>query len=286
MKALVLSGGGSKGAYQAGALKYILGEKQIKYEIICGVSVGAINASFLAQFKHEEEIESAKQIVDLWLKIQNKDIYKRWFPFGRWHALWQSSFYNSKPLMDLITNNISLTRIRESNKKISVGAVSLSSGKYTIFNQDNDEFIKAIVASASFPVMLSPVRIGDQLWSDGGSKEITPLRTAIEMGATDIDVIITSPEHRVKLFFENPNTIDILKRSFDLSSDKIMSNDMEKVLIYNKLAEKGDPDRRVVKMNVIRPKHNLIEDLLDFTPHKVQEMIEKGYQDAKKLYSF
>lgn len=281
MKALVLSGGGSKGAYQAGALQHILGNLGKRYDIICGVSVGAINAAYLAQFSHGEELSAAEQLVKLWSNIKTTDIYKRWFPFGQWHALWQPSFFNSQPMIDLITRNINLDKIRETKKLVSVGAVSISSGKYTIFNQDHPDFIKAVIASASFPVMLRPIKIGNQLWSDGGSKEITPLRTAIEMGAKEIDVIITSPEQRVKLFFENPNTIEILKRTFDLSSDKIMSNDIDKVLMYNKLARAGDPDRVEVKMNVIRPKFNLIEDLLDFTPDKIKLMMEKGYHDAE-----
>lgn len=280
MKAIVLSGGGSKGAYQAGVLKHLLGNLKNQYEIICGVSVGAINSAFLAQYTLGNEIEASNKLSELWEKLENKNIYKRWFPLGKWHALWQPSLYNSQPLTDLIESTISLDRIRAAGRRVNVGTVSLSSGKYTIFNQTHPSFIKAVIASASFPIMLSPVKIADQLWSDGGSKEITPLKTAIDMGATEIDVIITSPEQRVKLFFENPNTIDVLKRSFDLSSDKIMSNDIEKVYIYNKLAASGDLERRVVKMNIFRPKNNLIEDVLDFTPSKVKIMMEKGYQDA------
>lgn len=286
MKALVLSGGGSKGAYQAGALKHLIGNLQINYNIICGVSVGAINAAFLSQFKAGQEVESSLELTDWWLKLNTESIYKRWMPFGRWHALWQPSFYDSQPLIDLITKNISLDRIRESGKKVSVGAVSLSSGKYTIFNQDNDNFIKAVIASASFPGMLKPIEINGHLWADGGVKEITPIRTAIEMGATEIDIVITSPETRVKMYLEKPNTIDVLKRSLDLSADKIMANDIEKVHMYNRLALQGDPDRKVIKLNIIRPKNNLIKDLLDFTPSKIKEMMEKGYEDAKSNYIF
>lgn len=280
MKALVLSGGGSKGAYQVGALRHLLGDREHKYDILCGVSVGAINVGVLSQFAHGEEKESARLIEEWWKELNTGKIYRRWFPFGRWHALWEPSFYDSQPLIDLITNKVDLNKIRSTGKKVSVGAVSISSGKYTIFHQDHEDFIKAIIASASFPGMLRPIKIGNQLWSDGGSKEITPIRTAIELGADECDVIITSPEIRVKRFFDNPNTIDVLKRSIDLSSDKIMANDVEKVQMYNKLAERGDPDRRVVKLNIIRPKHNLIEDLLDFSPGKIRDMIEKGYNDA------
>lgn len=280
MRALVLSGGGSKGSYQAGALKHILGEKRINYDALCGVSVGAINVAFLAMFKPGQETESSKQIADMWSTLDNSKIYKRWFPFGRWHAIWKKSFFDSSPLHNLLKEGISLDRIRDSGKHVNVGTVSLSSGKYTIFDQTSDHFIDAVIASASFPGMLTPVEFLGQLWTDGGVKEISPIKKAVELGADIIDVIITNPVVRTKKFIENPTTVDILKRSIDLSTDKIMANDIEKVEMYNKLAENLLTHKKFVKLNIIRPENNLIEDLLDFRPEKIREMMEKGYQDA------
>ena len=77
MRALVLSGGGSKGSYQVGALKYILGEKRVVYDALCGVSVGAINVAFLAMFKEGEEVESSEKLSYMWSQLDNSKIYKR-----------------------------------------------------------------------------------------------------------------------------------------------------------------------------------------------------------------
>jgi NTE family protein len=283
MRALVHSGGGAKGAYGVGALRHLLGNLQIQYDAYCGVSVGAINCAFLAQFASGQEKEAADQLVYLWSQIQTKDIYKRWWPFGAWHALWQTSMYDSSPLQQLIRKYIDLDKIRISDKKTSAGAVSLNSGKYTVFDQSSDHFIEAVIASASFPGMLMPVRFLDQLWSDGGIKEISPLKTAVDLGADTIDVIMTSPQTRIKKFIENPTTIDIMKRSIDLSSDKIMSNDIERMEMYNKLAEAGLTGKKYVKINIIRPNHNLIENLLDFDPIKIREMMQIGFEDAHKI---
>lgn len=282
MRALVLSGGGSKGAYQVGALKHLLGDLENKYEILCGVSVGAINCAFVSQYLLGDEKKCSDELYSLWSQLNSNSIYKRWFPFGSLHSIWRLSFFDSSPLYNLIHSKISLEKIRNSGKKASVGAVSLSSGKYTIFNQEHDSFIDAVIASASFPGMLMPVKIGDHLWIDGGVKEISPIKTAIDAGATEVDVIITSPETRLRRFIEYPSTIDILKRSIDLSTDKIMSNDIEKVLMYNRLAEAGFTDKKFVNINIIRPDHNLIEDLLDFAPEKIKDMMLCGFNDAKK----
>lgn len=284
MRALVLSGGGSKGSYQVGALKYILGEKQVVYDALCGVSVGAINVAYLAMYKAGQEIESSMQLSYLWSQLDNSKIYKRWWPFGRWHAIWKKSFFDSSPLSDLLKAGINLDLIRENGKQVNVGTVSLSSGKYTIFDQTSDHFVDAVIASASFPGMLSPVSFLGQLWTDGGVKEISPIKKAVELGADIIDVIITNPVVRTKKFIENPTTVDILKRSIDLSTDKIMANDVEKVEMYNKMAQMGLTEKKYVQLNIIRPENNLIEDLLDFRPEKIREMMEKGYKDAVEKY--
>lgn len=281
MRALVLSGGGSKGSYQAGALQYILGELGTQYDALCGVSVGAINVAFLAMYKHGEEKIAASTLKTMWSDLDNSKIYKRHFPFGRWHAIWRKSFFDSSPMHNLLKSGISLNKIRASGKQVSVGTVSLSSGKYTIFDQTSEHFVDAVIASASFPGMLTPVKFMGQLWTDGGVKEISPIKKAVELGADEIDVIITSPHTRIKHFIENPTTVDVLKRSLDLSTDKIMANDIEKVELYNKLALAGVSDRKYVKINILRPDYNLIEDLLDFRPSKIKEMMEKGYLDAK-----
>lgn len=284
MRALVLSGGGSKGSYQVGALKYIIGERKVHYDILCGVSVGALNAAYLAMFEFGQEETAANLLSDLWLGIDTPQIYKRWYPFGRWHALWEKSFYDSSPLHNLVKNNISLNKIRNSGKQVNVGTVSLSSGKYTIFDQTSPFFIEAVIASASFPGMLTPVEFDGQLWSDGGVKELSPVKKAIELGADTIDIIMTSPQTRVRKFIKSPTTVDILKRSIDLSTDKIMSNDIEKVEMHNKLAEFNIDSKKPVKLNILRPDNNLAEDLLDFNPIKIATMKEIGYLDAKSKY--
>lgn len=285
MRALVLSGGGSKGAYQVGALKYIMGELRTVYDAFCGVSVGAINSAFLGMFPTGQEEAASLEISNLWDQLDDSKIYKRWFPFGRWHAIWKKAFYNSEPMHRLLREGLSLDRIRASGKLVTAGCVSLSSGKYTVFDQTSDYFIDAVIASASFPGMMPPVPFMDHLWADGGVKEISPFKKAIELGADVIDAIVTSPQTRVKLFLENPTTVDILKRSLDLSADKILANDIEKVEMYNKLVMAGLTEKKSVRINIIRPDFNLIEDFLDFRPHKIADMVKKGYEDAKNKFT-
>lgn len=285
MRALVLSGGGSKGSFQVGALKYILGELKVSYDVFCGISVGALNSAFLSQFKDGEEQKSVEELNKLWERVDTPKIYKRWFPFGIFHGLWLSSLKNSRPLLNWIESELDLNKVRSSGKICQVGAVSLTTGEYRLFDQNYIEFHKAVAASSSFPGYLIPIEMEGQLWSDGGIKEITPLQAAIDLGADEIDIIITSPKADTSLFDKNPNAINVLKRTLDLMSDEIITNDIDKALLYNKLVQANlAPDKRYLKINIIRPEKNLIDDSLDFSPPKLKEMMDIGYSMAKSKY--
>ncbi len=106
---------------------------------------------------------------------------------------------------------------------------------------------------------------------------------AIEQHADEIDIITSSPEIRIKKFIEKPSIIDIVKRVVDLSTDTILENDIERVIMYNKLAEAGLTDKKPVKLRIFRPHNNLLDDVLNFDPEKIREMIETGYEDARRI---
>lgn len=79
--ALVLSGGGARGAYEAGILHYIrtmlpVEAKKRRFDILCGSSVGAINTCLLASLSHDLELQG-RRIFDAWRNLQQKNIYRR-----------------------------------------------------------------------------------------------------------------------------------------------------------------------------------------------------------------
>ena len=285
MKALVLSGGGAKGCFQAAALRYIMGELKISYDILTGISVGAINSSFLSMFSKEQNDEAINKLLDFWMNLDNHQVYKKWFPFRELHALWLSSLYNSDPLIDLIKSKIDLNKIRSSGKQIAVGAVSLTTGKYKTFTQNDDNFVDGILASSSFPAGLKPIKINNELYTDGGVKHITALNEAIQMGADEIDIILCSPEIPSATYNENSNALKLALRAIDLMTDEIIDSDLKILLMYNKIVAL-DPNcgKRIIKINIIRPDIDLTDDSLDFSPDKIKEMMDIGYQMAKSKY--
>jgi len=291
MKALVLSAGGCKSAFTAGVLKYLLCDIGNKYDIICGTSSGAIIAAFLGMYKQDDEKNAGLNLEKWWLKIDNSSIYKHWKFFGPLSILWKPCYFDSTPLQNLLYKTLNLNTIRNSGKIISVGALSLNSSKYHTFDQTHPKFIEATLASCSYPGMFLPIKFNSGLnnnieenWTDGGVKNYSPCQTAIDLGATSIDIIHTSPENRNYLEIGTLNILSTLRISFDASIDKIMSNDLSKLEMYNELASAGISSKKYIPFQIIRPKYNLIADSLDFRPEKIQEMMKKGYEEAKSKY--
>lgn len=75
--ALVLQGGGARGGYQVGVIKAlaeIAGRRRLPFQIICGASVGSINAAAVAMAAHDFPA-GARHIEDLWLSLRCNTIY-------------------------------------------------------------------------------------------------------------------------------------------------------------------------------------------------------------------
>ncbi len=282
MRALVLAGGASRGSFELGTLKYLIGDLKRSYDIYCGVSVGALNVSCLAMYANEQE--GLSKLVNLWENITTEKVYKHWVPFRELHAIWEKSLYNSHPLQKLIKQELKLETIRQNGKQVSVGAVSLTTGKYRIFTQHDQHFVEGIIGSSAFPAFLSPITIEGELYSDGGIKEITPLKQAIDLGATEIDVIMCSPVPSYNKYSIENTTVDIALKTIELMSDEILENDIQVALLYNQLATLNATYKRFVDIKIIRPTTYLPIESLDFDHNKIMRIIQIGYDNAREQY--
>ena len=284
MRALVLSGGGSKGQYHVGVIQHLMGELGIQYDIICGVSVGALIAAFLCQFPLGQETEASKELTELFSGIENKQVWKHWFLVRYLAGLWKGGLMNSSPLKKTIDQNLDPKKIRNSGRELRVGAVSLNKGDYRIFTQHDVPIKDIVYASAAFPIAFEPIEMNGQWWTDGGIRTVTPIKSAIFAGADQIDVIMASPKYSIPRFNPNPNAIEVALRSVELMSDQIIDDDLKKALLYNKLIEAGiDHEKRFIEFNVIRPSGILNENSLEFIPREAKRMQLRGLLDSKRV---
>jgi NTE family protein len=283
--ALVLSGGGAKGAWQLGCLQHLLVDRRRSYEIMCGVSVGALNASFLAMYPAGQEVESYRELEKIWLSLDTSKIYKKWWPLGDVQAVSNPSVYDSRPLQTLVRTRLKPELCRQSGKKLRIGACSLETGEYRDFDENFADLPSAVLASASYPAMLLPVWIEGQLWTDGGVRDVTPLKTAIDLGAEEIDVVLCSgPTSKVDSK-SMTNALKVAERAIGIMGDEIVENDLKVVGAINELVGAGlRPNKREVTVRVIRPQ-GYVGAPLDFSPAKIRAMMAAGYEDACMQYA-
>lgn len=286
MRVLVLSSGNARGAYHVGVLKHILGDLETKYDAICGVSVGSINAAHLAMYPIGKEKQCIKDLEQIWAELTTANIYKRWHPFGKLHCLKNKpSLYDSSPLKKTIDKNIDPDRIKNSGKKLRIGAVSITTGKYKLFHENYHDLLTAILASSAFPFAFCPIEMDGQWWADGGMRVLTPLKSAIKLGPSQIDIIATSPRISANYIPKVPNIIDMGPRYIDVMSDGIMTTDIDRLLETNKRLEGGEeiPGKNIIEARVFMPKSSLTDSSFNFEQDNIQPMIRQGYIDAMEV---
>ncbi|HCJ67658.1 MAG TPA: hypothetical protein DHV62_10190 [Elusimicrobia bacterium] len=299
--AVVLSGGGAKGAFQVGALDYLINEKKIDFEIICGVSAGALNASMVAQ----GDFNTLKKI---WQEIKShRDIFHQRL-FGILGGLFGAdSVYCNRPLWKKIDCYVDPEKIRNSGKELRIGTVSLQTGEYISVNQNYPDLKRWILASTAIPVTFEPINLDREQIIDGGVREITPLSTAINLGAERIFVILAASTNVRQENKEYRRLIDIGVRSLDIILAEVCANDLRiaeminaNIRSWNELKKRaenlGNKTEELYKnINFIHEKHREIEFIeiapeeevigtLQFRPEKIGAAISAGYAEAKKVY--
>ena len=283
MRALCLSGGGSKGAFQVGALRRLMIDEGRDYKVMTGVSVGALNIAGLGMTPYGAPEKAAGWLEEFWrTRVSTDAIHKRWFPFGRLHALWEQSIYNSSPLHKLVRSHYFHDLILQGDRKLSVGAVCMDTGEHRYVEHTNQNFIDWVLASSSYPVFFKPVEIEGKLWSDGGLKRVTPIAQAITMGADEIDVIITYNVDKLLSSWGDGRKAAVpeqVLRALDLMNGQIMYDDLRTVGLKNELAQLESKYKHV-KVRLIQPSTDLGNGL-SFEREEIHSMIEQGYRESE-----
>jgi len=280
-RALVLSGGGSKGAFEAGVLQRLMGEEQRDYDLLCGTSVGAINAAYVAQTPLGQPREAAAKLRALWDTVTTEKVHRRWFPFGNVAALWKTSVYDSEPLHRWIRSDLDAAAVRASGRQLRIVSVSLGTGETFVANEQTPGLAEWVIASSAFPVMLTPASIGSDLWTDGGLRTVTPLGEAIRAGADDIDVVLCSdPFAKSPFEVKDAHAIpQLLLRSIDVMNGEVNRADLRIAGLKNDLSQLR-PEYRKVKIRLFQPSAPLPFDPLDFDPGNLRKMIDAGYAQS------
>jgi NTE family protein len=224
--ALLLTGGGARAAYQVGVLKALAQHyprnSKIPFEIVCGTSAGAINATGIACYASCFHL-GVKKIEWVWRNFHTHQVYYSDYLRLGWHLLrgflsaFQADYANkrpvslldNKPLRLLLQNIVDLRRIDRNIQggylsSVSVTASSYNTGDSITFFQGNEakEWRRAkrcgqktllgihhLLASASIPLVFPSVRIHQHYYGDGSVNQLSPLSAPIHLGADKILII-------------------------------------------------------------------------------------------------
>jgi predicted patatin/cPLA2 family phospholipase len=290
MKALVISGGGSKGAFAGGVAEYLIKECGKQYDMFVGTSTGSLLAPFLAANKLEE----AKRV---FTKVQQEDIFTVCpFVFEKVNGEYNTSFNHlgiaklllnkEKTLGDshnlrlYIENNFSestFLEIQKSKKLVIVTVANLT--KQTVeYKSITDcsyiDFCDWVWASANvLPFMSLVIKNGNE-YGDGGFGNFIPIREAIDRGATSVDVIVLQASKREINMAPTRNAFQLMMRTYDFMFRQIGKDD---IVIGQLAAENKDVD-----LHFYYTPRTLAENSFIFDPERLAAWWEEGFSTFKK----
>ncbi len=290
MRALVISGGGSKGAYAGGVAEYLIKDEGIEYDLFTGSSTGALLAPLLAA----GEIDHAKNV---YTNVTEKDIFSaNPFVISKKNGVYRSrinhlgilkmflkgkkTFGESYALQDLIRNTFTeehYNRIRLSEKRVVIAVSNFTCNvvehKY-LRDSTYEEFTEWIWISSNFVPFMSLAVKNGQEYADGGFGSFIPIEEAIDAGATEIDVIILTP--RIKLVKKLPsrNAFSLLLSSLDFMLSQI-ARDEKYIGLLESMHHK-------IKIRYFHTPRALTDNSLIFDPQQMRLWWEEGRAFARK----
>lgn len=289
MRALVISGGGSKGAFAGGVAQYLIENNKYEYDLLLGTSTGSLLIPHLA-------LGNVQKIFDIYTNVDQYKIFNV-NPFvvktrdgvdivtiNHFNVLKQflkkkRTFGESKRLRHYIRENFSVAEFDQlKNSKcnivVTVTNISKNDTEYkSIRDFDYDEFCDWIWISCNYVPFMSLVTKNDSVYGDGGFSNLVPIREAINRGATEIDVVVleTEIQNTPKVIGKNP--FSLMVDLFGTLLDQVEKHD----ITIGKLSAKN----KNVKLNIYYTPTSLTTNPLIFNKEKMKQWWHEGYEYAQ-----
>ena len=232
--AVVLSGGGAKGAFQVGVLDELITNRGVRIDIFAGVSTGAIQALGGAQ-------NDMPGLLDAWLGLRgNRDVYRRREGLIG-GLLGNDSLYDATPIRARIKAYADDDRLRREGRELLLGVVNLTTGAFRTIRENTPNIANWVYASAAVPVYFQPLvtRAADgseEQWVDGGVRDVTPLAAALDRRPDAVLVVMASPVTPVAEPRKRYGSlVSIGLRAVELLQSEVVANDTENAALINAL---------------------------------------------------
>lgn len=279
MKAIVISGGGAKGAWAGGAAQalYDKGQRWDKY---IGCSTGSLLAILLPSYNFGKVRKlytsvNANSIfsVNPFTKKGKINIINALYRFIKGETSIGESGNLKKILLTEFTDD-DFNNIRLNNQEAIVAVTNLTRGKIEYFSTADlyrTDFIETVIASSSVPIAMEVVTFRGQQYLDGGVMQHIPITAAINSGADEIDIIVLRPETYPADNFKAENMIDVATRTIGLLQREVSLNDAQ---IANLTAHVN----KDLILNFYYTPEELTKNSLEFNEAKMNEWWDEGYE--------
>ncbi|WP_075342212.1 patatin-like phospholipase family protein [Tenacibaculum agarivorans] len=288
-RALVISGGGSKGAFAGGVVEYLMQEKKKEYDLFLGTSTGSLMVTHLA-------LGMVDRLKKLYTNVTQRSIFSNNpFKIRKVHGVkvisirhsntfWnllngRKTFGESKNLRKLIRKNITpkmYRTIREQHKDVVVTVSNLTANEIeykSILDCSYEDFCDWIWGSCNYVPFMSLLEKNSCQYADGGFGCLVPIREAILRGAKEVDAVILETE--VNQINRMPS-----KNPFSLMLD-VFGFMLEHVEKHNVTIGKLSARYQDVQLNLYYTPTVLTTNSLIFDKKQMSGWWEQGFEYAK-----
>ena len=243
MRALVISGGGSKGAFAGGVAQFLIENKKIDYNIFIGTSTGSLMVSHLA-------LKKVEKIKEVYTNVNQHSIFsscpflikrRRGIETIRIHHFnvlrnllsGSKTFGQSYNLRRLIEKTLTIEEFEALKKShldvvVTVSNLSLNQVEYkSLMEFEYEEFCDWIWISCNYTPFMSLVKKGGCEYADGGLGSMVPIEEAIKRGATEVDAIILQTEITQLNRMPSSNAFSLLTNMFEFMLDRIENQNIK-----------------------------------------------------------
>tara|TARA_R100000935_G_C2828851_1_gene163865 strand:+ start:26 stop:949 length:924 start_codon:yes stop_codon:yes gene_type:complete len=288
MRALVISGGGSKGAFAGGVAQYLMEEEGKKYDLFLGTSTGSLLIPHLAD-------GNIKKVYDIYTNVNQKKIFSinpfvvkkkdgreyvtiNYFNMFLQFAKKKRTFGESKNLRKNIKKDFSKSdfeSVKSKAKDVVVTVSNLSKNRVeykSIHEFSYEDFCDWIWISCNYIPFMSLATKNGYEYADGGLGCVVPIREAIKRGATEVDAIILEAENMEYNKVLGKNPFSLMINLFGFLLDQVEYHDV----VEGKLAAMN----KQVKLNTYYTPVQLTENSLVFNKKAMTSWWQQGYDYA------
>lgn len=289
MKALVISGGGSKGAFAGGVAEYLIKDCGNEYDIFVGCSTGSLLLPHLA-------IGKVDKIKKIYTSVSQKDIFSiSPFHIRKTNKGFETSinhfntlrtflkgcptFGESANLRKLIRNSISkedFETIGKMNRNVIFTVSNLTEQTVEYIHSSDcsyEDFCDWAWASTNFVPFMSVFEKNGCQYADGGFGSHIPIYYALENNACEVDVIILENEHPVRKQPLGRNAFSLLLKTFRFMATQISVKDV----MIGKLMGLN----RRIDIRIYYTPRQLTDNALIFDPNLMKQWWQEGYEYAR-----